>query len=74
MSADHRQYQGSEREHQTAALFSDKPKVAVLIVGGPLQPEPVHDCARCGSLVLDRDQHTRWHSKLDSSATAEVGR
>lgn len=35
--------------------------------------EFAYPCARCGALVLDRDQHTRWHTSVDSSATIALG-
>jgi hypothetical protein len=31
-------------------------------------------CFRCGSLVLDRDQHVRWHRAVDTAETTDVGR
>jgi hypothetical protein len=30
-------------------------------------------CARCGALVLDREQHTDWHTSVDSSVTIALG-
>lgn len=26
-------------------------------------------CQRCGSLVIDRQRHTRWHAAVDTAAT-----
>lgn len=41
----------------------------------PSNDEPVvmreraHLCARCGSLVADKQRHTRWHAAVDTAAT-----
>ena len=32
--------------------------------------ERAHLCARCGSLVADKQRHTRWHASVDTAATA----
>lgn len=42
-------------------------------VEGELQAivgERAHLCARCGSLVADKQRHTRWHASVDTAATA----
>ena len=31
--------------------------------------ERAHMCARCGSLVADKQRHHRWHQAVDTSAT-----
>lgn len=35
--------------------------------------ELVQPCLRCGSLVLDRDQHIAWHGRVDSNQTTDLG-
>lgn len=31
--------------------------------------ERAHACARCGSLVADKQRHHRWHAAVDTAAT-----
>lgn len=31
-----------------------------------------YQCRRCGVLVMDTTQHSRWHASVDTAATTEV--
>ncbi len=34
--------------------------------------ERAHMCARCGSLVADKQRHYRWHRAVDTGATTAL--
>jgi hypothetical protein len=41
--------------------------LGVPIAGVPIAtPRAVYECAECGSLVLDSNQHTWWHYVIDN--------